>query len=144
MCSFRFLPWSLSRYCSSYSDQHIGYAGKNTLIPFAKLHLPIGVATALCSTLQGDTLVVFPKMLLGIHDAKRSLLFLPDTGDIQQNVRLPPALLGLMRFEQKNGRSTDDRNCRLMAMGLRNDPGFLCGVRSKRMVEVVRVSDGVG
>ena len=70
---------------------------------------------------------------------ERRVLLLPDRCDVQQHIRLPVALLGLMRLEQEHRRRAQDRGRRVVAVRLRDDARFLRHPRRQRMVEVVRV-----
>ena len=54
-------------------------------------------------------------------------------------MRLPFALLGLMRLEQKNGWRADYRRARFVSVSLGHDTSFLRHMGSKRMVEIVGI-----
>src|SRR5579872_685130 len=101
--------------------------------------LLIRIARCLDAALLGDARVIIPEMLLARHAFDRGALLLPYRGDVEQHVRLPAALLRLVRLEQKDRRGAKHALARLMAMRLGDDAGVLSKVADGRMVAIVRV-----
>src|SRR3954447_17759735 len=85
----------------------------------------LGVPRCLGAALQCHPSVVFPEVLLPGHALDGGALLLPDAVDAEQHVRLPVALLRLMRLEQENRRCAEHRLARLVTMRLGGDAGVL-------------------
>ena len=107
------------------------------MIAFAELRAGLGAA------LLGNPGVVFPKMLLPRHAFDRRALLRPDRGDVEQDVRLPVALLGLVRLEQQHRRRAQHLLPRVVAVRLRHDARVLGERRGRRVILVVGVLAGV-
>ena len=90
--------------------------------------------------------VVMEQVLLRGHRFHRLPLLLPHRRDVQQHLRLEVALLGLMRFEQEDGRRVVLAALALggVAGGLRVDASLQRQVVRHRMVGIVRVFVAVG
>ena len=104
--------------------------GKDPLISLAVGHGAPGISAALHATVQGDAGVVVPKVLLGREDLEGPALRLPDIVDVEDQVWLVVALLGLVRLEQEDGRRiVGEVGARLVACRLGDDAGFLSEAR---------------
>src|SRR5215472_17913114 len=82
-------------------------------------------------------------MFLSVHFLKCCVFLGPYRSDIEQHLRLPFALLGLMRLEQENGWRADYRRAGLVSVSLGHDTSFLRHMGCKRMVEIVGISQRV-
>src|SRR5262245_17404694 len=116
---------------------------EDALVAFAVGDLFLGVACRLRATLQGDTRVVLPQVLLASHTLDGSALVAPDWRDVQQHGGLPVALLGLVGLEQEHGRSPEHRLPGVVAMRLRDDAGVLCELGYGGVVVIIDVLAGV-
>ncbi len=84
-------------------------------------------------------------MLLRREDLEGLALRLPDLVDVQDDVRLEIALLGLVRLEQEDRRGRIGAvRIRLVAGGLGDDAGLLREARRLGMVDIVGVLERVG
>ncbi|MNG28574.1 hypothetical protein D3C84_1138540 [compost metagenome] len=78
-------------------------------------------------------------MLLAGHALNGDVLLVPDRGDVQQHIRLPLALLGLMGLETIDWWRADDLLTGLIALCLSDDASFLGQMDRQRVIVVVRV-----
>src|SRR6185437_9826447 len=115
-------------------------AREQGLIGLAVGHRDAGVARSLDAAVERDAFVIVPKVLLRGEDLERLVLGLPDIIDLEDEIWLVVALLGLVRLEQI------DRRRRILVLGARlvahrlcDDARFLREVRGVRMIEIVRV-----
>src|SRR5579883_1064007 len=101
--------------------------------------LLIRIAGRLDAALLGDPGIVFPKMLLTRHALDRRALLLPDRRDVEKNVRLPGALLRLVRLEQEDRRRAEHALAGSMPMRLGDDPRMLSEIADRRVIAIVGV-----
>ena len=78
-------------------------------------------------------------MLLAAHALDSGALLLPDRRDVEEHVRRPAALLGLVRLEQEDRRRAQNLLAGLVAMRLRDDPRMLSEFSHQLMVVIVEV-----
>src|SRR3546814_8764621 len=78
-------------------------------------------------------------MLLRGHALERLVLAVPCRADVEKGIRLPLALLGLVRFEEIDRWRPKHLVSRLVPVRLRNDPRFKRQACRRRMIEVVRI-----
>ncbi len=78
-------------------------------------------------------------MLLPGHALDRRALLLPHRGDVEQHVRLPVALLRLVRLEQEHRRGAEHLLPRFVPVCLRDDAGVLGEVGHRGMVVIINV-----
>ena len=69
-------------------------------------------------------------MFLRGHALEGLALLVPDVGDVENQVRLPVALLGLVRLEEVDRRRAE-RPVRVVAVGLGHDARFLGEIASR-------------
>src|ERR1700742_4182833 len=117
---------------------------EDAFIAFAIDDLLIGIAGGLRAALQSDARVIFPKVLLAGHARDRGALLVPDRGDVEQYVRRPMTLFGLMRLEKKDRRRAEDLFAGLVPMRLRDDPRMLSEFRHHFVIAVIDVAAWTG
>ncbi|MNH22772.1 hypothetical protein D3C79_826430 [compost metagenome] len=78
-------------------------------------------------------------MFLPGHALNRSVFLVPYIGDVQEHIRAPLTLFGLMRLEGIDRGCPDNLLARSVTFCLGDDPRFLSEVHCQRVVVVVRV-----
>lgn len=76
------------------------------------------ITFSLHAPLERHASIVFPQVFLALHALDCLILFLPDAGDVQQDVRLPTALFRLMRLKTIDRRRLHDRFTRTVSFCL--------------------------
>src|SRR5450432_4265315 len=79
-------------------------------------------------------------MLLAGHAFDGGALLVPDGAYVEQDIRRPAALLGLMRLEQEYRLGAKNLLLGVVAVRLRDDSGVLRKLRDRRMVVIVNVA----
>src|SRR5262245_63882822 len=83
--------------------------------------LVTAVAPTLVAAAQRHVSVILPQVLLAGHALYCRALLVPHAGDVEQDVGLPVALLGLVRLEQEHAWRADHRFAGLVAVRLGDD-----------------------
>src|SRR5579871_4139571 len=106
-----------------------------------------GVAYGLRAAALGEIGDVFPEMLLSFHGFDGSALDFEDGGDIEEDLRLEIALLGLVGFEDEYGRGFENpalfRLGEGVAESLRVDAGSHGDFVSGGVIGIVGVASGM-
>jgi len=103
-----------------------------------------GVADGLGAAAAGEIGDVFPEMLLGFHGFDGSALDVEDGGDIEKDLRFEIALLGLVGFEDEDGRRFEWLAFGGVAKGLRVDAGAQGDFVGGGVIGIIGIAGGVG
>src|SRR5690606_1901901 len=101
--------------------------------------LPARIAAEVVAAVFGNIGVVVPEMLLPFHAFDGGALLVPNRRDIEEHIRLPAHLLGLVRFEKIELRRAENLLTGIVAPCLRDHATLDGEARREAVVGVVGV-----